>query len=211
MYHGNMAPQLVKMEKNSLTTHRIPATLMQKYFGKGHHLYTRKNYNSIPLAQYFLQNDTYVTGTIRETRKHFPLELRRVTLNRGGSAYFEHDDIIVMKFRAHQDRSSGKARVVYLLTTAHKPLQVNTSKSDRDGDIIQKSSYIVYHNYNMGGVDMVDQQLNSIKVLWTIYKWYKKHFRLLMQCVLAFHKFYRKWGGKDEFLIYTLDLSTLLL
>ena len=83
-----MALQQVEMEENSLTTDRIPATLMQKYLKKGHHLHIHNYYTSIPLGQYFLQNDMYVTGAIRETRKHFPPELRRVTLNRGGSAYF---------------------------------------------------------------------------------------------------------------------------
>ena len=97
IYHGNIAPQLAEMEENSLTTDRIPATLMQKYLGKGHHLYIDNYYTSIPLAHYFLQNDTYVPGTIRETRKHFPPELKRVTLNMGGSTYFAHDDTIVIK------------------------------------------------------------------------------------------------------------------
>ena len=135
-----MVLQLVEMEDNSLTTERIPATLMQKYLGKGHHFYHDNYYTSIPLAQYFLQNDTYVTGTIRETRNHFPPELKRVALNRGGSSHFEHDVIIVMKFRAHQDRLSGKTKVVHLLMTAHKPLQANTNKSDRDGIIIQSQA-----------------------------------------------------------------------
>ena len=69
--------------------------------------------------------------------------------------------------------------------TAHKPLQANTSKSDR-GRNIQKASCIIDYNYNMGGVDMVDQQLDSIEILRKSYKWYKKLFlRLLMQCVKA--------------------------
>ena len=82
---------------------------MQKYSGTGHDFYIDNYYTLISLAQYFLQNDTYMTGTIIETRKHSPPELKRVTLNREASAYLEHDDIIVMKFRPHQDRSSGKA------------------------------------------------------------------------------------------------------
>ena len=107
-----------------------------------------------------------------------------------------------MKFRAHQDSSNGKAKVVHLLTTTHKPLQANASKSDRDGNIIQKPSCIIDYNYNMEGVDRVDQQLDSIEVLRKSYKWYKKLFlRLLMQCVLVSHKRYRNQGGKDEFLI----------
>ena len=187
------------------------STLMEKYLGEGHHLYIDNYCTSIPLAQGFLWNDTYVPRTIRKTRKHFPLELKRVTLYRGGSAYLEHDDMIVMKFRAHQDRSSGKAKVVHLLMTAHKPLQANTSKSNRSRNIIQKPGCIIDYNY-MGGVDMMDQQLDRIEVLRRSYKWYKKLFlRLLMQYVLAPHKLSRKQWGKDEFLIYTLDLCTLLI
>ena len=117
-----------------------------------------------------------------------------------------------MKCRATQDRSSGKPKVLHLLMTDHKPLQVNANKSYRAGNIIQNPSCTAEYNYNMGGVDMVDQQLDSIEVLRKSYKWHKKLFlRLLMHCLLAFHKLYSKRGGKDEFLIYTLDLCTLLL
>ena len=98
-----------------------------------------------------------------------------------------------MKFRAHQDKSSVTAKVVHLLMTVHKPFQAKTSKSDGDGNIIQKPSCIIDYNYHMEGVDMVDQGWDSIAVLRNSYKWYKKHFhRLLMQCVLASHKLYRK-------------------
>ena len=59
---------------------------------------------------------------------------------------------------------------------------------------------------------MVDQQLDSAEVLRKSHKWYKKLFiRLVIQCVLASHRLYRKQGWIDEFLIYTLDLCTLLL
>ena len=59
---------------------------------------------------------------------------------------------------------------------------------------------------------MLDQQLNGIEVLRKSYKWYKEPFlRLLMQCVLASNKLFRKQVGKDECLIYTQDLCTLLL
>ena len=36
VYHGNLAQGLVRMEEGSLTTERIPVTLMQKYLDKGH-------------------------------------------------------------------------------------------------------------------------------------------------------------------------------
>ena len=75
IYHGNLAPGLTIMENGSLITERITVTLMQKYINKGHHLFTDNYYISVCLATYFLQNGTHITGTIRDTRKHFPIKL----------------------------------------------------------------------------------------------------------------------------------------
>ena len=36
VYHGNITPQLIKKDKGALITERTPATLMERYFGKGH-------------------------------------------------------------------------------------------------------------------------------------------------------------------------------
>ena len=68
IYHGGMAQELTEVQ-DALITEKIPVTLMHKYLGKGHHLYVDNYYNSITLAKHLLQNDTYVTGTIRENRK----------------------------------------------------------------------------------------------------------------------------------------------
>ena len=35
VYHGNIAPQLIEKEEGALITKMIPATLMERYFGKG--------------------------------------------------------------------------------------------------------------------------------------------------------------------------------
>ena len=64
------------MEKGSLITGRIPATLMDRYFCKGHNLYIYNFYTSLRVANYLAENGTNVTGIIRENRKHFPLELK---------------------------------------------------------------------------------------------------------------------------------------
>ena len=42
VHHGNIAPQLIEMEEEALITEGIPATLMERYFGKGHNLYIDK-------------------------------------------------------------------------------------------------------------------------------------------------------------------------
>ena len=64
----------------------------------------------------------------------------------------------------------------------------------------------------MGGVDLMDQQLDGIDTLKKSYKWYKKLFmRLVMQCALSSHKIYKLQGGKDIFLFCLLDVCTQLL
>ena len=70
VYHGNLL--LIYLENSPLITERFPAIVMQKYLNKGHHLFIENYYTSLSLAEYLIQNVTYVTGTTREHRKHFP-------------------------------------------------------------------------------------------------------------------------------------------
>ena len=41
----------------------------------------------------------------------------------------------------------------------------NTNRVDTDGNVIQKPTSIIDYNHNMVGVDLVDQQLDSLDVL----------------------------------------------
>ena len=68
----------------------------------------------------------------------------------------------------------------------------NRNRLDTDDNAIQKPTSIIDYNHNMHGIDIVDQQLDSLDVLRKSYKWYKKLFlRLVMQCTLAAHKLYK--------------------
>ena len=136
-----------------------------------------------------MQNETYVTGTIRKHRKHFPVEMKALRLDKGYAAFYQHEDMVVVKYRAKKDRSNGKPEEVYVLSTACPPVMGHTNKRDKDGNIITKPTCTISYNYNMGGVYMMDQQLDAIDVLRKSYKWYKKLFlRLMMQCNLSAHK-----------------------
>ena len=58
----------------------------------------------------------------------------------------------------------------------------HTNKRDKDGNVIQKPTCIDAYTHSMGGVDLMDQQLDGINVLRKSYKWYKKLFlRLVTQ------------------------------
>ena len=55
------------MEEGALITEKVPATLIERYFGKGHNLYIDNFNTSHRLANYLIENGTNVMGTIRET------------------------------------------------------------------------------------------------------------------------------------------------
>jgi len=64
----------------------------------------------------------------------------------------------------------------------------------------------------MGGVDLNDQQLESVLAIRKSYKWYKKLFiRFMLQCLLSAHKLYKISGGKNDFLKFLHDVVTQLL
>ena len=57
----------------------------------------------------------------------------------------------------------------------------NTKRVNTDGSVIQKPANIIDYNHNICGVDLVDQQLDSLDVLRKSYKWYKQ---LLLRLVM---------------------------
>ena len=82
----------------------------------------------------------------------------------------------IVKYRAKRDSARGQPKVVYVLSTSHGAAMKNTNRVDTDGNVIQKQTSIIDYNHNMGGVDLVDQQLDSLDVLRKSYKWYKSYF-----------------------------------
>ena len=84
------------------------------------------------LATYFLQNGTHTTGAIRDTRKHFPIELRTMSLRKGEAAFYQHNSLVVTMYRAMKDRRAGKPKVVYALNAAHAPAMSHANKRDKD-------------------------------------------------------------------------------
>ena len=131
--------------------------------------------------------------------------MKALRLEKGDATFYQHEDVVVAKYRLKKDRSNGKPKEIYVLSTAHAPAMGHINKRDKDGNIITKPTCIISYNQNMGGVDMMNQQLDVIDVHRKSYKWYKKCFlRLVMQCSLSAHILYKLQGGKDYFLHFFL-------
>ena len=84
--------------------------------------------------------------------------------------------MVIVKYRAKRDSARGQPKAVYVISTSHVVAMRNTNRVDTDGNAIQKPTSIIDYNHNMGGVDLVDQQLDSLDVLRKSYKWYKNSF-----------------------------------
>ena len=213
VYHGNSSAELTQIPDFSITE-KIPVTLMQPYVNNGHILFTDNFYTTPRLAQYLLQNGTALVGTVRPNRKNFSKQLASACLEKGAAEFYyaPNQRVLAVKYRATKDKAQKKQKIVHLLSTAHSNKMENSGKSDKDGTVIKKPSCIVTYNHSMGGVDLMDQQLDSLLVLRKSYKWYKKLFlRLILQCALSAHKLYKLKAGKLDFLHFLHDVCSSLL
>ena len=98
---------------NMPTTERIPSVLMAPYLGKGHMLYTDNWYNSPTQASFLLSKQTYLCGTVKSNRKHFPKNIVNQELEKGKKV------MIACKFRVLKDKANGKPKVVCMMSTFH--------------------------------------------------------------------------------------------
>ena len=213
IYHGNIGPNLIVPPGDEyLQTERIPLTLLEPYLDRGHTVYLDNYYTMPRLAQYLLQRQTKLVGTVRANRRCMPQGIATKNLDKGKAAFYSCDNVMVVKYRAAKDNSKGKPKTVCLVSTAHSAEMRNTSSRDAHGDVIKKPSCIMSYNVKMGGVDRMDQQLHSINFMRRSYKWYKKVFmRMMMVCVLSAHKLYQLQGGRSDFLTFIHDIITELL
>lgn len=120
--------------------------------------------------------------------------------------------ILAVKYRAITDRSNNKPKVVHLLTTEHSNSAAMTAKKDKDGNDVMKPKCVLEYNRHMGGVDLVDQQLESVLAIRKSYKWWKKIlFRLLLQSALSAHKLHQSAGSSRDFLFFLHDCITTMI
>ena len=214
IYQGNMEPALFQPPgENWLITERIPLTLAQPYLDKGHTLTLDNWYTTPKLADYLMERSTKLVGTIRANRKNFPKDFPAdKAMPKGGAAFKYHQQILVMKYRAAQNKAPSKPKIVYVISTKHGSRMQNTTRRDAEGNIVQKPEAILYYNRKMGGVDTMDQQLHGIRMMRKTYKWYHKiFFRIMMMALLSAQKIQKKEGGSLEFLQFVHDVVLNLL
>ena len=214
VYHGKVHTELWNIPgHNFLFSEQVPLTLMSRYLDRGHRLFLDNYYTSPVLAQYLLDRGTKLVGTVRATRQNFPAELSNASLEKGQSQFAAaHTGMLAVKYRASTDKANKKPKVVYLLSTDHENRCVQTAKTDKDGAPIMKPHCVTDYNKNMGGVDLQDQQLESVMAIRKTFKWYKKLlFRFILQSALSAHKLSQRGDKKKDFLHFLHECITHMI
>jgi len=120
--------------------------------------------------------------------------------------------MLAVKYRALQDKSNKKPKIVHMLTTDNSNCCVDTDKKTKDGTPVIKQHCITDYNRYMGGVDVVDQQLESVLAIRRSFKWYKKiFFRFVLQSALSAHNLCQRGGSKKDFLVFLHDCITAMI
>jgi len=119
VYHGMMSRELAQVT-GMMKSELIPVTLMQPCLNQGHRLFLDNYYTSPQLVQYFFEQGTKVVGTVCPNRRNFPRELGEADIERGQSKFtLSTCGVLAVKYRAKQDKSNRKLKVVCLLSTDH--------------------------------------------------------------------------------------------
>lgn len=162
--------------------HRVVMNLMEPFLGKGHRLFVDNFYSSIPLFLDLLSKNTYATGTIVSNRKYFPQGLKDLKgcLDIGSYKFATSSKLLACIWRDRRD--------VYMLSTMHNnsvSTVLKRPKGEKDKKLIPCPTCIIDYNQNMGGVDLMDQQLSyySLTQRRSI-KWWKKVFWRLVDVTI---------------------------
>lgn len=216
IYTGNPLHDEAEGNPDSMTTTElIAADLVKPFLGKGHCLYIDNFYTSPRLVKHLLEHNTHVCGTVSSNRKNFPKDLADAPIDKGQCLFYEHGCMLASKYRANESKSGNKPKIVHMLSTGENAETTIVGQNRHGVDII-KPTCVVDYNKNMGGVDMVDQQLHMVQTVRKTYKWYKKVFlRIMMQCLLNAPKLFLlkhpEEKRRKDFLSFGHDVAASLI
>jgi hypothetical protein len=140
----------------------IVMDLLQPYVGKGHHLYCDNYFSSPNLALKLLQQNTFLTGTVRRNRKHMPKLARR--MKKGEVEVYHANNVLVEYWR--------DKRPVAIIKTGHAHEMVE-SRGRNSAVVTLKPRSVIDYNSNARGIDQLDMMerclINALRIHQKLY------------------------------------------
>ncbi|PAA63784.1 hypothetical protein BOX15_Mlig026241g1 [Macrostomum lignano] len=178
---------------------RVVAELCRGLLHLGHHVFTDSWFTSRRLADWMLQHDTLLTGTVRKDRG-IPADLQAVNIHPTSSAFACSGDLLACKF---VDRKQSGTKTLYLLDTAGKAECIQVQRNRRGGamQVVQKPASVLAYSSSMGGIDHLDASMHPYLANRKSMRWFHKlGFHLLAILVRNSWVIYRQSGGTKTFL-----------
>ena len=151
--------------------YRVVMNLMRPFLSSNRHVFADNYFTSVHLAKDLLQEDTYLCGTTRRTRREFPNTLAAIPLRSGESAKWTTDDNLVMLCKWHDKRD------VYMIATNDSGEDI-IKQTRRGNQLVDLSvpECVARYNKSMGGVDHLDQMRSYYGIGRSGLRWWKYLF-----------------------------------
>jgi hypothetical protein len=169
-------------------TNKVVFKLMNGKTGYGHSLFMDNFYNSVELTESMLNEDTFVTGTLRSNRKGNSVDVANKKLKTGESIsqYTEHG-VCITKWKDRREVLSISSEFDGKLTET----------TNRFGKRVTKPKMIVEYNKFMGGIDYHDQMMAYYPCQRKTLRWYKKlGIHIFQSMLLNSYYLYRETSDK---------------
>ncbi|XP_069697349.1 piggyBac transposable element-derived protein 4-like isoform X1 [Periplaneta americana] len=186
-YYGSVTTKSLIHPELTFTS-RIVLQLINKVQSvtneKGYHLYTDRFYTNLDLARELLQANIHLTGTIIQTRKGLPKQMKRKALK------IKKHEVVAYRKEDKYLTSWKDKRVVTVLNIWHNPVTSEVSrKTAKKVKVFQKPVAVLDYTSKMGGVDRADHYCLSYGFLKKSLKWWRKLYFWILEISLvnSFH------------------------
>ena len=137
--------------------------MTRPFVNKHHHVFGDNFFTSIQLACDLLRDNTYFCGTVCFNWHGFPSSLNPIradvkALRKGESKFWGRGNLVASVWK--------NTKLVHFLSTQSNPVGEHTvNRKQKVRTIIQIPTVpaVVDYNKNMGGVDLSDQQCNTMQ------------------------------------------------
>ena len=126
--------------------------LTEKYRGRNHHVFCDNLFTTPRLFRELHEHGLYACGTVRQTRREFPADLRNVSLTRGEGVFRQCNSLTALVW---QDKRP--VQVLSMLSQPGETAQVSRRERDVSRVEVSYPSGILTYTQYMGGVDLGDQ------------------------------------------------------
>jgi hypothetical protein len=84
--------------KDFSVTEKLPAKLMTGYYGNGHCVFVDNFYTSPKLAEYMVDNNTHLCGTVNRKRCNYSKEIALEELEKGKAVFYKSGQLLACKY-----------------------------------------------------------------------------------------------------------------